>query len=85
MPTQDLIFVGYGSFNSKKDPGKIYYKFEFISIPIKSKNGNSAYYKAVDLFVSDCVYHSFISEHDLLDTVAIPYIVVGDKVSFTLD
>lgn len=85
MPTQDLLFIGYSSFKGKKEQSRVYYKIQFISIPMKTQDGNSAYYKAIDLFVNEQSYYNFINEHDLLDTVAVPYIVIGDKVSFKLD
>jgi len=85
MPSQDLVFVGYSSFKGKKDANKTYYKLSFISIPVQTQDKKSAYYKSIDLFVSDEVYDEFISCHELLETVAVPYVVVGDKVSFKLD
>lgn len=85
MPTQDLVFVGYSSFQGKKDINKVYYKLQFISIPMKTQDNKSAYYKSIDLFVSENVYEDYITSHDLLETVAVPYLVVGDKVSFKLD
>lgn len=85
MPTQDLLFVGYSSFKGKKDVNKTYYKLSFISIPVKTQDGKSAYYKTIDLFTTEDCYVDFINEHELLETVAVPYLVVGDKVSFKLD
>lgn len=85
MPTQDLVFVGYSSFKGKKDVNKIYYKLQFISIPVKTQDAKSAYYKQIDLFVSEEIYNDFVGYHELLETVAIPYVVIGDKVSFKLD
>lgn len=85
MPTQDLVFVGYSSFKGKKDINKIYYKLQFISIPMKTLDNKSAYYKTIDLFVSEEVYEDYIVNHELLETVAVPYLVIGDKVSFKLD
>lgn len=85
MPTQDLVFVGYSSFKGKKDVNKTYYKLSFITIPVPTQDKKSAYYKSIDLFVSDEVYDEFIRCHELLETVAVPYVVIGDKVSFKLD
>lgn len=85
MPTQDLVFVGYSSFRGKKDINKVYYKLQFISIPMKTQDSKSAYYKSIDLFVTENVYLDYIENHDLLETVAVPYVVIGDKVSFKLD
>ena len=85
MFTQDLVFVGYSCFKGKKDVNKVYYKLEFISIPLKTQDGKSAYYKSIDLFVSKEVYEDFLLSHDLLETVPIPYVVIGDRVFFNLD
>lgn len=85
MPTQDLVFVGYSSFMGKKDVNKTYYKLQFITIPIKTQDGLSAYFKPIDLFVTSEVYDNFIEYHELLESVAIPYFIVGDKVVFKLD
>lgn len=85
MPTQDLVFIGYSSFKGKKDVNKTYYKLSFISIPVQTQDKKSAYCKSIDLFVNDSCYEDFIDSHELLETVAIPYVVTGDKVSFKLD
>lgn len=86
MPTQDLVFVGYSSFKGKKDVNKTYYKLSFITIPVPTQDKKSAYYKTIDLFVNSVVaYEDFVNEHELLETVAMPYVVIGDKVSFKLD
>lgn len=85
MPTQDLVFVGYSLFKGKKDANKTYYKLQFISIPVKTQDEKSAYYKQIDLFVNEEIYNDFVGYHELLETVAIPYVVIGDKVSFKLD
>lgn len=85
MPTQDLVFIGYRSFKGKKDVNKIYFVLQFITIPVKSQDGKTAYCKSIDLFASENSYSDFISEHELLETVAIPYEINGDKVSFKID
>lgn len=84
MPSQDLIFVGFSSFKGKKDTTKTYFKLQFISIPTKTRDGKSAYYKTIDLFVDSSIYDSFIEDNALLDTVSIPYEISGDKVIFKL-
>lgn len=85
MPTQDLVFIGYRSFKGKKDVNKTYFVLQFITIPVKSQDGKTAYCKSIDLFASEDSYSDFISEHELLETVAVPYVVNGDKVSFQID
>ena len=47
--TQELIYVGYRSFNGKKDPEKTYYVLRFITHPIVGNS--SAYCQDVDIFV----------------------------------
>ena len=54
--TQELIYVGYRSFNGKKDPEKVYYVLRFITRPIVTKS--SAYCENIDIFVDKEVYNN---------------------------
>lgn len=80
---QDLIYVGYRSFNGKKDPEKVYYVLEFMTQPIVTKV--SAYCQNINIFVDKEVYNNFIKTNDLLDTVEVNYHIIGDKVQYTLN
>ena len=80
----DLIFIGYRSFKGKQDTTKTFYVLSFITSPIVSDTKASAFCKNIDIFVNKDVYNNFISSNGLLDSVEVPYEVVGDKVQYKL-
>ena len=81
--TQELIYVGYRSFNGKKDPDKVYYVLRFITHPIVTKS--SAYCENIDIFVDKDVYNNFIKSTDLLDNVDVNCHIVGNKVQYSIN
>lgn len=81
--TQELIYVGYRSFNGKKDPDKVYYVLRFITHPIVTNI--SAYCQDIDIFVDKDVYNNFIKTNSLLDTVDVNCRIVGNKVQYSLN
>ena len=81
--THELIYIGYRSFNGKKDPDKVYYVLRFMTRPIVTKN--SAYCENIDIFVEKDVYNSFIKETDLLDNVDVNCRIVGNKVQYSIN
>lgn len=78
----DLIFVGFRNGTSKAN--KPYFMLNFITPPITSRDGNSAYCNNVSIFTEKDKYNDFLKNYSLLDTVRIPYEVNGDKVRYYL-
>lgn len=80
--SNDLVFVGYRSGKSKKDED--YYVLNFITPPVVSEDGTSAYTSNVSIFTTKDKYNQFISENELLSTNVIPCSICGDKVRYYL-
>lgn len=81
--TQELIYIGYRSFNGKKDPDKVYYVLMFMTRPIVTRT--SAYCENINIFVEKDVYNNFIKENDLLDNVDVNCNIVGNKVLYSIN
>lgn len=74
----DLIFCGYRSGISKEK--KNYYKIDFRTPPIISKDQKTAYSIDISVFTTKEKYQQFIDDHSLLEVVKVPYEVNGEKV-----
>lgn len=80
---QELVYVGFRSFNGKNDTSKVYYVLSFLTLPIVSNE--RGYCKSIDIFVNKDEYNYFIKNNNLLDTVEVSYEIYGDKVKYKLN
>lgn len=80
MEKQELLFIGFRSFESKA--GKKCFLLSFITHPINYQGG--CFCKPVDIFVTQQEYDSFLNENDVMCWVNLSYEIVGDKVRFKI-
>lgn len=76
----DLIFVGYRSFNSKS--GNKCNVLDFITKPKASNDNKSMYVNNVSIFTDKEKYNNFISNNKLLSIITVSFEIVGNKVRY---
>lgn len=77
----DLIFVGYRQFNSKKN-NQDYFVIDFISKPKKSALNNNVTVSNIAVFTDKEKFSEFVQSHKLLETISVPFEIQGDKVKY---
>lgn len=78
---EDLIFVGYRQFNSKKN-NQDYFVIDFITKPKKSAVNNNVTATPIQVFVEKQKFSDFVQSHKLLETISVSFEIQGDKVRY---
>lgn len=79
---EELLFVGYRCFMSKKE--KMCYILSFLTPPRESQDKSSCFTTQVDIFTDESKYKAFINNNAVLDFVKLNYEIVGDKVRYSI-
>lgn len=77
----DLIYVGYRQFNSKKN-NQDYFVIDFISKPKKSAINGNMTVSNIAVFTDKQKFSDFVQSHKLLETISVPFEIQGDKVKY---
>lgn len=80
MEKQELLFVGFREFESKK--GKKCFLLNFLTKPINYEGG--CFCKPVSIFTTASVYDSFVKEFDIMQWTELDYEIVGDQVRYKI-
>lgn len=77
---QELMFIGYKKFVSKK--GIDCFILEFLSNPVTFKNG--CYCKPISVFTDANSFNDFINNNKIFDYVTVDCYVVGDRLHYSI-
>lgn len=77
---EELIFVGYRQFLSKK--GSDCYVVDFITKPKKWASNNNVSVSNVTVFCEKEKFSDFVQNNKLLSTISVAFEIKGDRVHY---